>query len=64
MDIGQNNLPDNTEKKQGNRFQVGQSGNPEGRPRGSRNRATIAVQELLDGEGEVIARKAIELAIQ
>jgi hypothetical protein len=34
-----------------------------GRPAGSRNKATIAMEELLDGEGDAIVRKAIELAI-
>jgi hypothetical protein len=34
-----------------------------GRPQGSRNKATIALQALLDAEGEQITRKAIELAI-
>ena len=29
-------------------FQKGQSGNPAGRPPGSRNRATVMVQNLLD----------------
>jgi hypothetical protein len=33
-----------------------------GRPPGSRNKATLALQEMLDGEGELILRKAIELA--
>src|SRR4030095_15699898 len=43
-------------------FKQGQSGNPSGRPQGSRNKATIAVDALLDGEAETITRKAIELA--
>jgi len=43
-------------------FQPGQSGNPNGRPKGSKNKSTLALQKLLDGEGEVILRKAIELA--
>ena len=43
-------------------FQPGQSGNPNGRPRGARNRTTLAVEALLDGEAESITRKAIELA--
>ncbi len=34
----------------------------QGRPQGSRNKATVAVQELLDGEAEALTRKAIELA--
>lgn len=38
-------------------------GNP-GRPRGSRNKVTLAIQALLDGEGEALTRKAIELALE
>ena len=44
------------------RFRPGESGNPGGRPKGSRNKATLAIEALLDGEGEQITRKAIELA--
>lgn len=33
-----------------------------GRPEGSRNKATIAAQELMDGEAEALTKKAIELA--
>src|SRR5262245_41832744 len=36
-------------------------GNP-GRPKGARNRATIAVEAMLDGEAEAITRTAIDLA--
>lgn len=43
-------------------WKKGQSGNPDGKPRGSRHKVTLAVQSLLDGEGEVLTRKAIELA--
>jgi hypothetical protein len=43
-------------------FQKGQSGNPEGRPPGARNRATILAEQLLEGEAEAIARVAIEKA--
>lgn len=43
-------------------FEKGQSGNPNGRPKGSRNRITVAVESLLDGEADTITRKAIELA--
>ena len=37
---------------------------PAGRPRGSKNRATLAAQALLDGEAEALTRKAVELAMQ
>lgn len=46
-----------------NLFQKGQSGNPAGRPKGSRNKETLAAEILLDGEGVNITRKAIELAL-
>ena len=44
------------------KFMPGQSGNPNGRPKGSRHKTTLAIEKLLDGEGEEITRKAIELA--
>jgi hypothetical protein len=34
-----------------------------GRPKGARNRATQAVLALLEGEGEALTRKAIEMAL-
>ena len=43
-------------------FQKGQSGNPNGRPKGARNKTTLAVEAMLDGEHEAITRKAIEMA--
>ncbi len=54
---------DNTGQKQDTRFQPGQSGNPEGRPKGSRNKATLALENLLDGQAEALTQKAIELAL-
>ena len=48
--------------RRGRPFRPGRSGNPAGRPRGARNRATLMLEALLDGEAEGIARKAIELA--
>jgi hypothetical protein len=55
--------PNNTGRKQGGgRFQKGKSGNPNGRPPGSRNKTTLAVDALLDGEAETLTRKAIEKA--
>jgi uncharacterized protein DUF5681 len=55
--------PETTGRKQRqSQFQSGQSGNPSGRPPGARNKTTLAVEALLDGEAEVLTRKAIELA--
>jgi hypothetical protein len=54
---------ENTGRKQKPQlFKHGQSGNPTGRPVGARNRATLAMETLLDGEAEAITRKAVELA--
>ena len=44
------------------RFKPGQSGNPNGRPKGARNKTTLAVEAMLDGEHEALTRKVIELA--
>lgn len=38
-------------------------GNP-GKPKGSRHRATQAVQQLLDGEAEAITQKAVAMALE
>ena len=43
-------------------FQKGRSGNPAGCQPGSRNRATLAAEVLL--EGEALTRRAIELALE
>ena len=37
-------------------------GNP-GRPRGARNKSTLAAMALLEGEAEALTRKAVELAL-
>jgi uncharacterized protein DUF5681 len=44
------------------RFQAGSSGNPNGRPKGSRNRSTSQVEELLDNNEAAIITKILEKA--
>jgi hypothetical protein len=43
-------------------FVPGQSGNPAGRPRGSRNKKTLMLEALLDDESETLMRRVIGLA--
>jgi hypothetical protein len=47
----------------GRPFERGRSGNPGGRRRGSRNKATLAAAALLAGESEALTRKAVEMAL-
>ena len=55
---------DNTiEKQRGRPFEKGMSGNPNGRPRGSRNATTLALEALLDGQANSLTQKAIDLAL-
>ena len=46
------------------RWGKGTSGNPAGRPPGSRNRSTVFFEELLSGQGEALIQKGIELSLQ
>jgi hypothetical protein len=41
-------------------FQPGQSGNPAGRPPGSRNRRSLVSEVMIDGEAEALVRRAID----
>ena len=55
---------DNTaEIQRGRPFEKGVSGNPTGRPRGSRNATTLALEALLDGQANALTQKAIDLAL-
>jgi hypothetical protein len=56
-------VPEITQNRTGNtRWKPGQSGNPAGRPKGSRNKATLMAEQLLGGSGEEIVSKAIDMA--
>jgi Family of unknown function (DUF5681) len=48
------------QKPWGRPFEPGQSGNPNGRLKGARNRVTRAVEALIDGQGEALGAKAVE----
>jgi hypothetical protein len=50
-------------KQRGKPFRKGRSGNPDGRPRGSRNVTTVVLESLLDGQATVLTQKAIDLAL-
>jgi hypothetical protein len=49
----------NARTTRGRPFAPGNSG----RPRGARNKVTQAVEQLLEGEAEILTRKAIDLAL-
>lgn len=51
-----------TGRKQGGRFAPGVSGNPKGRPPGSRHKTTLAIEELMGNEHEALTRAAIDKA--
>jgi hypothetical protein len=56
-------MTENTARKQrGRPFKPGQSGNPAGKPAGTRHKATVMAQALFDGEVEELTRKIIERA--
>ena len=54
--------PANSGEKQGGRFEKDQSGNPQGRPAGSRNKASILLDKMADDEAEAIQRLVIDAA--
>jgi hypothetical protein len=52
------------QRVRGKPFRKGRSGNPAGKAPGTRNRATLLAERLLDGEAEAMVRLVIEKAKQ
>ena len=46
------------------RFQKGVSGNPKGRPLGSRNQSILAAEKLMENQAAAITQKCIDMAIE
>ena len=64
--LGHNNKRNNKSEssaKTDHLFKKGQSGNPSGRKAGSRNKVTVAAENMFTEESEAIARKAIKMAL-
>jgi hypothetical protein len=57
-------MPEKSTRKQRGGFKKGTSGNPAGKPKGTRHKTTIAIEALLEGEAEALTRKAIEKALE
>lgn len=55
-------MPAKTGLKQDTKFKKGQSGNPNGRKQGSRSKATILAEKLLDSEVEGLVGECIKMA--
>lgn len=50
-------------KQRGKPFIAGQSGNPAGKVKGTRNATTLVLEALLDGQANALTQKAIDLAL-
>ncbi|MCP5507441.1 MAG: hypothetical protein H7A37_03960 [Chlamydiales bacterium] len=57
-------MPENAGQMQGlGQFQKGQSGNPKGKAKGTKNRSTLAAEQLLHGDLDNICRRLVEEAL-
>src|SRR5918993_1369584 len=55
-------MPANTGRVQDTRFKPGASGNPAGKPKGARNRTTVLLERLIEGEAEEVTQTLINAA--
>jgi Family of unknown function (DUF5681) len=53
-------MPETTDKKQDTRFKPGQSGNPNGRPKGSRNKISEKLLEALASDFDAHGKEVVE----
>ena len=53
-------MPETTDKKQDTRFKPGQSGNPAGRPKGSRNKISEKLLEALASDFDAHGKEVVE----
>jgi hypothetical protein len=56
-------VPSGSVRPRGRPFSPGVSGNPKGRPKGSRNKTTLIAEALRSGEAEALTRKIVERAM-
>ncbi len=56
--------PENTGTKTGSKWKPGQSGNPRGKPKGTRHKATQLAIGMMNDEAERIVRKVIDGALE
>ncbi len=57
-------MPENTGALQeSSKFKRGQSGNPKGKPKGARNKSTLAAEKLLEGSLDKICKRVEEEAL-
>jgi Family of unknown function (DUF5681) len=63
MDFSEPNVDKAAKIVRGRPFRKGSSGNPKGKPKGTRNAATLVAEALLDGESKALTRKAIDMAL-
>jgi hypothetical protein len=57
-----NQRQENPERDPDGHWRQGHSGNPRGRPKGARHRATILAEQLMQGDAEDVVRAVIAAA--